>query len=71
MTCATKQCLSNEAQQKKRESQQHWGSCSEYAGGEGLVAAFPGFMLSWALRGGVGSDLTAEMLGVKHGWQRF
>lgn len=62
MTRATKQGLGNEAQQEKKHPQQLWGSCSGYAGGEGLTAALPDFMLSWAGQGGVGSDLNAEML---------
>lgn len=71
MTCATKKCLSNEAQQKKKDQQQHWGSCSGHAGGEGLRAALPALMQSWAVWSGVGSDLIAEMLGVWYGWKRL
>lgn len=61
----------NKAQQKKKDLEQHWGSCSGYAGGEGLTAALPDFMLSWAGQGEVGSDLTAEMRRVWHDWQRL
>lgn len=67
MICATKQCLGNKVQQKKK----HWRCCSGYAGGKNLTAGLPDFTLSWAWWGGLGSDLTAEMLGVWHGWQRL
>lgn len=62
MTWTTKQHLGNYAWQKKKTSSSCWRSCSGCDGGEGFTAANPNFLLSWPEWGGVGPDLTAEVL---------